>query len=208
MNRFFRWFGLPGRLVLTILMSLYAVSLAVLYRDIPHYIAVFAMLISSLGDVVLMDFKPLTVPLKLRGFITGAIIFMLAQFLYSASFIFKISVGGYNLLNPGVYLAVILFIITYGSTILITLKRHSEGRILLIHCFSYLFVICSTCAIVFSYAFSAGGRSIISALGILFFLISDCFIIARNICGINSKALNELIWWFYPIGQIMLLTGI
>ncbi len=208
MNRLFRWFGLPGRFVLTVLMSLYAILLAVIYRDPPHYIAALAMLLSSLGDIVLMDFKPVTVRLHLRGFITGAIIFMLAQVMYSAVFFYKISYRGYILLNSGVYISAALLIVIYASTVYIALKRHSEGRVILAPCFFYLFVICTTCALVFSYTLSAGGRSLLSAVGILSFIISDCFIIARNVCGIKSKILNELIWWFYPAGQILLLSGV
>jgi hypothetical protein len=208
MNRFFRWFGLPGSLVLTTLMSIYAVTLAVIFRNVPHYIAVFAMLLSSLGDIVLMDYKPITSHLHLHGSFSGASLFMLSHLLYIATFGYKIFVGGYIYINTGFYIAAFTFIILSVACTAISLIRKSSGRNLIIPCILYLFVISLNCATVYSYAFSAGGKGIISAAGILSFLISDCFIILKDVCGIKSKTLSKLIWWFYPIGQILLLSGI
>lgn len=190
------------------LLSFYALILFGAFRDAPHLIALFAMLLSSLGDIVLMDFEAITMPLRLRGFVTGAGVFLLAQIMYLSTFIYKMAVGGHKFIVSGVCFTAILFILIYGATVIITIRRHSGGLYLLIPCFFYLLVTSLVCAAVFSYALPTGGRANLSIIGIIFFLISECLTIARHICGIRSKAINELTWWFYPLGQILLLTGV
>lgn len=71
MHRFFAWFGLPGKLVLTALISLTAIVLAVIDPTPTRIICIPAMLLSSLGDIILMNYKPITKHLPVKGFIAG-----------------------------------------------------------------------------------------------------------------------------------------
>lgn len=70
--RFFRWFGLPGPLVLTALLSLFALTLAGLFPSLPRWLCAAGMLCSSLGDILLMNYRPITNRLPFRGFAAGA----------------------------------------------------------------------------------------------------------------------------------------
>lgn len=79
MHRFFAWFGLPGKLVLTALISLTAVVLAVIDTTPTRIICIPAMLLSSLGDIILMNYKPITKHLPVKGFIAGAVAFAAAH---------------------------------------------------------------------------------------------------------------------------------
>lgn len=208
MNRFFRWLGLPGRLTLTLLISSYALILALLDPVPVRFIAASAMLLSSLGDIVLMDFKPITRRIHICGFVAGALVFMLSHLTYASAFGYDILRRGLGFLNHGITLAAIVFALTASALLLGGRFKEYEGRSCLIPALLYLLIISFNAAVISSRAFSLGGRALIPAIGIFLFLVSDCFVIARRVVGIRSKIMNELIWWFYPIGQIMIISGI
>lgn len=208
MTRLFRWFGLPGRFVITVLLSCYAVTLAALRPSPQRLVAAAAMLMSSCGDIVLMDFKPITRHFLKTGFETGVFIFMLSHLLYTTAFGFAISIGGDAYINQGVMLAGIIFVIVELLMVAAAVGSKNAAAPPLLLGTLYLLVISLASSFVYSYAFSTGGRSILSAVGIFLFLLSDCFIIANRILAKKSKLLSRLVWWVYPAGQILLLSGI
>lgn len=208
MNKLFRWFGLPGRLVLTTLMSLFACAMAVCSPSLPRIIAAMAMVLSSLGDITLMDYKPITRSLPFRGFIPGSIVFTIAHILYITAFGYNIYISGYKYLNIGVVAAFACYVLMIVMTMIMVLVRNVEIKSMFFLSMIYLFVISTNCATVYSYAYSARGMAIISAVGVFSFLISDYFIVMDKVCDIKSKVLRELIWWFYPVGQILLILGV
>lgn len=208
MNRFFRWFGLPGRLVLTTLISIYACALAIYSPTLPRLLAAVAMILSSLGDIILMDFKPITRSLPFRGFIPGALVFTGSHIFYILAFGYNIYDAGYAYLNVGVLAAFICYVAMILATLLIVLTRNVEIKSMFFLSMIYLLVISGNCATVYSFAYSARGLAIVSAVGVLSFLISDYFIVMDKVCDITSERLRGLIWWFYPIGQILLLLGV
>jgi uncharacterized membrane protein YhhN len=165
------------------------------------------MLISSLGDIVLMDFKPIVKHLPFKGFVAGAIVFMVSHLFYIAAFGYSIYINEYTYFNIGVIIAISLFLAVVISMTLISLIRQSQGVKLLLPGILYIAIISANCSNVCSYCFSVGGISICSMIGIISFLASDYFIVLRTVCGIKSKVLQKLIWIFYPIGQILLITG-
>ena len=57
MSSYFRWFGLPGTFVLTILMSLFALALFIIFRKRDRFICFIGMAVSTIGDIILMNFK-------------------------------------------------------------------------------------------------------------------------------------------------------
>ena len=200
-------FGLPRHLILTLAISLYSIILAVFFPSISRTLIAIAMLISSLGDIVLMDFKPIVRYLPFKGFVAGAIVFMISHLFYIAAFGYSIYINEYTYFNIGVIIAILLFVAVVISMTLISLIRHSQGIKLLLPGILYVAIICANCSNICSYYFSHRGIAICSMVGIISFLISDYFIVLRSVCGIKSKVLQKLIWIFYPIGQILLITG-
>ena len=57
MNRYFSWFGLPGTVVLTALLSLMALIMLILFPTESRFWCLLAMLLSSMGDIVLGGFQ-------------------------------------------------------------------------------------------------------------------------------------------------------
>ena len=76
MHRFFAIpaLDLPGKFVLTILMSLFAIILALLFPGADRFLCMAAMLISTVGDIFMMDFRSLSKYYP-DHFVIGAILF-------------------------------------------------------------------------------------------------------------------------------------
>ena len=108
MHRFFKLFGLPGKVVLTALMSLLAVLMAVLDPTMTRILCIPAMLVSSLGDIILMNYRPITDRLPFRGFIPGAVTFAVSHVLYFIAFLFAAVEGGRSYFNAGAYWGIFL----------------------------------------------------------------------------------------------------
>lgn len=205
MDGYFSIFGLPGAFVLTCLMSLYAAVLAVICRRTDRTLCMFAMLVSTAGDIVMMDFRGMTDGWKLPPMYVGAALFMIAHVLYSAAFVVRIVREKYQFANFGLWIA--LAIAAAAGASIVYLFRHSGAgdTAMLAVALCYLAVISAALICVFSYAASAEGWRMIAAVGELSFFVSDYIIGLSALGGISD--FSGLIWWFYPIGQILLITG-
>lgn len=203
MHRFFSWFGLPGELVLTALISLLAIALALAAPTATRLVCIPAMLLSSLGDIILMDYKPITGRLPVRGFIAGASFFAASHVIYTAAFL--CSVRGY--FNVGAWLGILLFAVTSAATAVLCLGKQNGDRGMIPLGILYLFFIALNFTTVYSCTASRGGIFFVSALGITLFLISDLIIVLDKIIGTKIKNSDLWIWTLYPIGQILLLIG-
>ena len=69
----------------------------------------------------------------------------------------------------------------------------------------YLWITGINYATIFSYAISARSMESIALIGGLSFLASDVIIGFERFLGLKSKVARELVWWLYPIGQIILI---
>ena len=166
----------------------------------------FAMFTSTLGDYILSGYKPIVSRLPLKGFIAGGGVFAVAHIIYAIAFGYQIYLNEYEFINIGALFGVFIFIALVIIMSLIC-YRNKPSTQMIVFAFIYLTLICSACTCVFSIAYSSRGIKIISAIGALFFMISD-FIIALDVFGkINIPHRIDLIWTFYPIGQILLLLG-
>ena len=54
MNRYFAWFGQPGAFVLTLLLSLFALIMALRRPQLDRWLCFGAKAFSSIGDIFLM----------------------------------------------------------------------------------------------------------------------------------------------------------
>ena len=89
MDQYFRWFGLPGSVVLTGLMSVLALVRAVLQPTTARWVCFAAMFLSSIGDVFLARFAGLD-RIFPNYFVIGAGFFMAAHLVYLLCFCLKI----------------------------------------------------------------------------------------------------------------------
>lgn len=208
MHRFFSIpsIDLPGTFVLTVLMSLFAVVLAMIFRTADRYLCMAAMIVSSGGDIFLMNFKGLSKCFP-NYFYIGAILFMTAHIIYAAAFYFLIKKNSYPLYNTGFMLGVGIVFAVFVILVFLIVKAGKYDISMILLCFFYLIAIGSDFCIIFSLAYSAKGLALLTAAGAVSFFISDLIIGLDRLTGISTPLLDELIWWFYPVGQILLIIG-
>jgi len=200
MDKYFRIGNIPGSFPLTIGMSALALILALVYKTPDRWLCFAAMLVSSVGDILLMDISALSKKIP-HSFVGGASAFMLAHIFYLFAFLSLIRGNGLRWLSPGVWVAVVVGI----ALLIYILPQVKDGRMLPL-LMIYLGVILLNCATVFSYSwqtFASDPTVLLPAIGVFSFLISDV-IIGLGVLLLNHKY-DGLIWWFYPIGQILLI---
>ena len=202
MHEYFACFGLPGSFVLTWLISLLALILAVIRRKKYAFICAAAMLVSSCGDMFMTRFGriPEIFP---NYFVIGASLFMVSHVLYTVSYRMLAKSKNYRYLNGGVITAILIALSCLVYFTVVCFQRNDFSMYFL--CLLYLIVITVNCATVFSYAWSAAKTKpylVLCAVGALSFYISDMFIGLEALAGIYD--FSFLVWWFYPIGQILL----
>ena len=205
MDVYFRWFGLPGAVVLTTLLSAFALLRACVDPTPVHWVCFAAMALSSVGDVFLAHLKRLNARFK-NCFLIGAVFFMAAHLIYALCYGMKISAAGTAFLNTGTVLAGCIGLLSLVLMLTLCICRQNTKSLPLI--LIYLAIILFNCTIVFSYAAAQGFSSpsaVCAALGVLSFLLSD-LVIGLNLAG-NIHRFDKLIWWLYPIGQILLILG-
>ena len=203
MDKAFAWFGLKGSLVLTLLLSASALALALAFSSPARWLCFAAMLMSSVGDIFLMHFKVIERNIP-NYFVVGAAFFMLAHLLYTACFGLKIREQGSAYINGGTFAALIIAAVCLLYFVSIC-KNKSQLPLAVV----YLVIITLNCMTVFSYAWSRGWSdplAILAAVGAASFLASDLVIGFGLLANIHRY--DYLIWWLYPIGQLLLIIGV
>ena len=206
MDRYFACFGLKGSLVLTCLMSLYALALAVCFPSPVRWLCAAAMLLSSCGDIFLMHFPAIERRFS-QWFMIGAGFFMAAHVLYAACYAIKIHNSGAQVFNPGAMTMLVIAAATAVWFVIAACAKGKADRLPLI--LVYIAMISLGCTMIFSYAWSQGIRNplaILAAVGAVSFFLSD-LIIGLDIV-FDGSGLGYLIWWLYPIGQFLMILGI
>ena len=208
MHGWFAWFGLPGTFVLTMLLSALAVLLAVCFPSKPRWICAAAMVFSSLGDIMLMDFRHISRYLPIPAFYVGAVLFMVAHVLYLAAFALRIRRARKPLVNWGLIAALVIVVVAGASLLWPALHRPRIPWLMVGVCTLYLLIIGANFCTIWSYTASRGRWRYLAAAGALAFLFSDWIIGLGSLANVYRPDLNRLIWWCYPIGQgLILLFG-
>lgn len=205
MDQYFRWFGLPGSVVLTGLMSALALVLAVLQPTAARWVCFAAMFLSSIGDVFLARFAGLD-RIFPNYFVIGAGFFMAAHLVYLLCFCLKIKAAGAHFFNAGAVAAMVLGVAIALLMVILAIRTGNTGILPLILVYA-LIITCNCCGI-FSWVCSQWQQhpaALFTGLGVVSFLLSD-LVIGLGIAG-NIHRFDHLIWWLYPIGQILLILG-
>ena len=202
MSSYFAWFGLPGTFVLTWLMTLLSIVLAVCRRRRHAYFCAAAMFISSCGDMFMTRFGNIE-EIFPNYFIIGAAFFMLAHVMYTITYRTLAKSKGYRYFNGGVIVSLLIALACLVYFTVICAQRSDFSMYFL--CMLYLAVITVNCSTIFSYAWSSAKSRpvlVMCAVGALSFFLSDLIIGLDTLAGISD--FGHLIWWLYPIGQILI----
>lgn len=207
MDRFFNIAGIPGAVVLSSLILLFALILAAVYRRWDRTLCFIAMFCSTIGDMFNADFVPLTQFFDVSVVMMGALFFIFAHLLYISAFLYQIKKKKYRLLNPGLYTGIAVFIVSLAVLIVLAARNPHLQTSMLVLGVIYLAIISTNCAVIFSLGYSQKGVKLLGAVGALSFFLSDFILGISMIGGIYSAVLWSLNWWFYPIGQILILIA-
>ena len=205
MTKFFAWFGLPGSLVLTLLLSTLALALALGFRCPDRWLCLAAMLLSSMGDIVLMNWRGIGSRMPVPYFYVGAVLFIAAHCFYTAAYGVLIRNGGYSYRNPGFWAGIALIVLVGVVVSVLCFRRVRIDWTMYGLCIVYLCVIGCMLVTVFSYAWSVRSLRSLVCVGAVAFFLSDLIIGVGKLLHFTTPRLQDMIWELYPIGQIFLL---
>lgn len=192
-------------LTLSLYLVILALVLAVVFRTLPRTIRAFAMAVSFAADLMLGQYPPFLTLTGGYSFPLGAVMFMAAHLLYFTSYVLLIRESGKRVFNPGFFVGCA---VTLGAIIALTVLYFQNpladpGMLLL--GIAYGLVIGTLCTAVCTHAFIKKGIAFASMAGILSFMASDMVIGLSRIGGVSFYNSGEIIWFFYPIGQLLIL---
>ena len=205
-----RWFDklpliggkIPGKITLSFIMFLFSVGLYSIFKTTDRGFCIIAMLFSFIGDISL-NYNPNHDKQSKKAFIVGGIAFIFAHIFYCITYYQKIMENKFELFNMGSIFAIAVLV--FVTVLAMVLNQQSSSK-LFAFILIYIWVTGINYITIFSYAFSAKSIESLIILGSLLFLTSDVIIGLEKITGLKSKIARELVWWFYPIGQIILIA--
>ena len=203
MDKLFRIGKISGASVLTSLMSLYAFIMAVTFQTTDRWICFLAMFVSSIGDIIMSNETNVGKKIGKKRLLIGGIFFAAAHILYSVCYYSKNKDRGYGILNTGFYIALCVSFIAL-ITIIILGQKKKNSPVSYLGAILYLCMISCASTMIFAFSFSAKGIAFLALVGSLSFLLSDYIIGVGKFA--NIKKFDSLVWWLYPIGQILIIT--
>ena len=132
---------------------------------------------------------------------------MVAHLLYALCYARLIRQSGAAIWNPGAMLMVCIAALVAAWFVFSAGKRGRMDQLPLI--LAYIVMISLDAAMVFSYAWSQGianPLAILAAAGAVSFFVSDLIIGLGMVMSVSRY--DHLIWWYYPIGQILMILGV
>ena len=200
-------YATPLRALVTFSLSLLALILFAFFPSLPGGLALAAMLISSLADLILMNFRGMGDRAPVDGFLFGGMLFALAHLVYAVAFVclFLREAGGFRL-NRGTLIGVGLFV--FVSLLLVVWTRLRKTNVAFLPAgVTYLFFLFVDLCAIFT-ATALGGTLWLSFAGILLVLLSDWLIMVDKILWIRFPFPTFFIWLTYAPGQLLLFTGL
>ena len=195
-----------GKIILSFLMLVFALVVCVAIRGLDRTVAFYGMLLSFGGDM-LLNFRCEKKRSKER-FALGAAFFAVAHLCYTFAYGYKMWHLKLFVLNEGLVIAFVLLVITTITLFgIAAMERRIKMEGLFFLGIAYLWITGLDYMIISSYGWAAQNISgVIAILGGLSFFSSDLIIGAESFFGLRSKTARELVWWLYPLGQIMIIA--
>jgi uncharacterized membrane protein YhhN len=197
---------IPGKITLSFLMLVFAILMHFVFKTFDRCICIVAMTFSFIGDVALNHNRDHSKQTN-RDFILGGIAFIAAHVFYCMTYSGKIAMHGFETFNPGAEFAVIILLLITAMMFFGTIatKRSFKNKLFYFGLL-YLWLTGINYVTIFSYSYSVKGIESIAAVGGLMFLASDVIIGMEKFLKLKSKVARELVWYLYPIGQLILIT--
>ncbi len=204
-----RWFDkipilgerFSGKIILSFLMLLLSGFLFVAIKSSDKIICVLGMVFAFMGDIFL-NYPPNDLKDEF-DILLGGSAFAMAHLIYCISYAIKITRNGFSYFNFGVVFAIILLLAITVYFIYKTKNTSKKKRLYM--AIAYLWITGINYITIFSYSFSAKSIESLAMLGGILFLASDVIIGLEKLNNLKSKLARELVWWLYPIGQMLII---
>ena len=193
----------------TFFMSIIAIALFVVYPTLTRELCMYAILISTLADLVLMDYKNIPgIVLGKNRFYAGMALFGITHIMYIICFSNMMLQNGVFIHTPQINIAFGAFGVIYAfSLITSAFMAYRKSKHFCIAAIIYVMLICFSLGSIYLSATVLGGKYYLAATGITFFWISDMLILIRETKK-DTPLIRKLIWVFYPIGQLTIVLSI
>ncbi len=192
---------LTGKSLVNILMVTLALILIILDISPGRIFCFEALIFSALGDAVLELGFPSRKKNKNRDYIIAGALLSLSHIVFVYAYGAQIKENQYDYYNNGVIFAV-LIMVAVTIFILITAKKPS---IMIALASVYMIIFGLEFLTIASYAYSAKSIASLSVVGAMMLLASNVMFELELFSGLESKTARELVWWLYPIGQIIII---
>ena len=189
-------------------LSLFALLMAVRMETIHFWLCFVAMFICTIGDIILANFYGFQVKFPFPIFIAGGVVFMFGHLGYVIAFVVRMKEYGYTFCNTGFKLSVAFVVAVYLLLIYFGKKKKGIKFIEAALCGLYCFFVGLDLCTAVSFSWSHGGLVWIRAFGAFCFFVSDYLIGVDRLVGGPKYRLQQGIWMFYPVGQLLLLLPI
>ena len=172
--------------------------------NLAHELCFGAMMFSFLGDLILMNYKD--VPeyfFKGKQFYAGALSFIAAHVIYAK--MFCVLMNSKIVWGIGGWISLVLFAVTCVFIFVKNTKKRSKLFLSCAVIYSAVILMNLTSAI--NCAINLGGKYILALVGVVFFIVSDFFLLIREIKH-DTPTIRKLIWIFYPLAQIFIILNV
>lgn len=194
-----------GKIILSFLMLVFAFVMSLAVKGLDRTVAFYGMLFAFGGDLLLnfrCDKKSAV------RFALGAASFAIAHLCYTFAYCYKMWQQKLLVLNEGLVIAFVLLVITTITVLgIAAMERRIKMEGLFFMGIGYLWITGLDYMIISAYGWSVKDLSgVIAIIGAWSFFASDLIIGAEKFFGLKSKIARELVWWLYPLGQIMIIA--
>lgn len=200
----------PKNFLKSMALFLFSVLLALLFPSRHRLIAALAMLLSSLGDMALMDFRKFFSRHTPSPFIVGGLLFSLSHVLYALAYLsLSRETGAFS--AAGAWSAALIGLLAILSLIALSIRRRRFSLVKALLTALYAAFETLDCVLVFGCVFGLMGLSgpplwrLAGVPGVLSFLVSDYFIGLEKTAG--DASFSACVWPLYTLGQFLLLIA-
>ncbi|MBP9988146.1 MAG: hypothetical protein KBT46_01470 [Ruminococcus sp.] len=188
------------RMIITALLSLISVLMFCIYKTEVRKNVMLAMLLSSVGDVFMVN----SASIGVFSTYIGAAIFIAAHLVYGESFRKQIKSVGEKPYNIMFFIGIAIMITSAVVLGVLAFTVADEKKpIMFVLILFYIAAIGYNVCMNFSYAKIAGGTACILPFAILAFYLTDIFIF-EDMLNIDHS-MRKFVWLIYPEAQLLLI---
>ena len=191
------------KLVFTACLSVLAIVLhAINPKSKARRLCMFAMLLCTVGDVFMTNSFKID---DMVSTIIGAVSFMGGHVFYAWMF-YQLKEKRPKIRNLGSLIGIIIGIVPIVVIVILGATLVPEPKVLYLCAVPvYVLVITMHIAMNFSYSFEIKSwRSFVLVFAVVLFYVTDIWIFLYMF-GLAPKSLQDCVWYFYPIAQLLLI---